>query len=61
MGQGISEVLTFAVGIDSFSPAKALVLGALLAGVNPKNLPLTLAPPPGSRSSTSPRATPSSH
>jgi Sap, sulfolipid-1-addressing protein len=29
--------------IDAFSPAKALVLGVLLAGVNPKNLLLTLA------------------
>ena len=29
-------------GIDSFSPAKALVLGLLLAGVNPKNLLLTV-------------------
>ena len=30
-------------GIDAFSPGKALVLGVLLAGVNPKNLLLTLA------------------
>jgi len=30
-------------GIDAFSPAKALALGVLLAGVNPKNLLLTLA------------------
>jgi len=29
-------------GIDSFSPGKALGLGVLLAGVNPKNLILTL-------------------
>ena len=30
-------------GIDAFSPGKALGLGLLLAGVNPKNLLLTLA------------------
>jgi hypothetical protein len=30
-------------GIDAFSPVKALALGVLLAGVNPKNLLLTLA------------------
>ena len=36
-------------GIDAFSPTKALVLGVLLAGVNPKNLLLTLS----SRSSSS--------
>lgn len=30
-------------GIDSLAPAKAFVLGVLLAGVNPKNLVLTLA------------------
>jgi threonine/homoserine/homoserine lactone efflux protein len=30
-------------GIDAFSPAKALALGVLLAGVNPKNLLLTVA------------------
>jgi len=29
--------------IDSFTPAKSLGLGALLSGVNPKNLALTLA------------------
>jgi len=29
-------------GIDSFSPGKALGLGVLLTGVNPKNLILTL-------------------
>jgi Sap, sulfolipid-1-addressing protein len=29
--------------IDSFSPAKAVGLGALLAGPNPKNLMLTIA------------------
>lgn len=79
MGQGISEVLTFAVGvaispvpiiavtlmlfsqrarvngplfplgwvplasIDAFTPVKALGLGLLLAGVNPKNLMLAAA------------------
>ena len=30
-------------GIDAFSPLKAVILGVLLAGVNPKNLLLTLA------------------
>ncbi len=30
-------------GIDGFSPVKALGLGLLLAGVNPKNLMLSLA------------------
>ena len=29
--------------IDAFTPAKSLGLGALLSGVNPKNLALTLA------------------
>jgi len=37
------EMPTWMAGIDAFSPAKALVLGLLLAGVNPKNLLLTLA------------------
>ena len=31
-------------GIDAFAPAKALGLGLLLAGVNPKNLLLAAAP-----------------
>jgi threonine/homoserine/homoserine lactone efflux protein len=31
------------VGLDSFSPVKALGLGLILAGVNPKNLMLSLA------------------
>ena len=29
--------------VDTFTPAKSLVLGAMLSGVNPKNLALTLA------------------
>ena len=29
--------------IDSFTPAKSLALGAILSGVNPKNLALTAA------------------
>ena len=36
-------------GIDAFTPAKALGLGLLLAGVNPKNLLLAAAPGPPSR------------
>ena len=36
------EMPKWMAGIDSFSPVKALVLGFLLAGVNPKNLLLTL-------------------
>jgi len=38
-----SEMPKWMAGIDAFSPAKALALGVLLAGVNPKNLLLTLA------------------
>lgn len=34
---------TWMAGIDGFTPVKALVLGLLLAGVNPKNLMLSLA------------------
>jgi hypothetical protein len=37
------EMPKWMAGIDSFTPVKALVLGVLLAGVNPKNLLLTLA------------------
>lgn len=37
------EMPKWMAGIDSFSPAKALGLGLLLAGVNPKNLMLSLA------------------
>ncbi|HEY6566260.1 MAG TPA: GAP family protein [Actinomycetota bacterium] len=40
---GEPEMPKWMAGIDSFSPAKALALGVLLAGVNPKNLLLTLA------------------
>ena len=36
------EMPKWMAGIDSFSPVKALVLGLLLAGVNPKNLLLTV-------------------
>lgn len=36
------EMPKWMAGIDAFSPVKALVLGVLLAGVNPKNLLLTL-------------------
>ncbi len=42
-GPGVEpEMPKWMAGIDSFSPVKALVLGVLLAGVNPKNLLLTL-------------------
>ncbi len=34
---------TWMAGIDSFAPVKALAFGLLLAGVNPKNLMLSLA------------------
>jgi threonine/homoserine/homoserine lactone efflux protein len=37
------EMPKWMAGIDAFSPGKALALGVLLAGVNPKNLLLTLA------------------
>lgn len=36
------EMPKWMAGIDDLSPAKALVLGLLLAGVNPKNLILTI-------------------
>ena len=36
------EMPRWMAGIDAISPVKALALGALLAGVNPKNLLLTL-------------------
>jgi threonine/homoserine/homoserine lactone efflux protein len=38
-----SEMPKWMAGIDSLSPVKALGLGLLLAGVNPKNLMLSLA------------------
>lgn len=38
-----SEIPGWMSAIDAFTPAKALGLGALLAGVNPKNLGLTLS------------------
>jgi hypothetical protein len=38
-----AELPKWMAGIDGFTPGKALGLGALLAGVNPKNLMLTLA------------------
>ena len=42
-GTGVEpEMPKWMAGIDAFSSLKALVLGALLAGVNPKNLLLTL-------------------
>jgi hypothetical protein len=42
-GPGVEpEMPRWMAGIDAFSPVKALVLGVLLAGVNPKNLLLTL-------------------
>lgn len=37
------EMPTWMAGIDSLPPVKALGLGLLLAGVNPKNLMLSLA------------------
>jgi hypothetical protein len=37
------EMPAWMAGIDAFTPGKALGLGALLSGVNPKNLALTLA------------------
>jgi Sap, sulfolipid-1-addressing protein len=37
-----SEMPKWMAGIDSFSPGKALTLGLLVAGVNPKNLLLSL-------------------
>jgi len=47
-------------GIDALTPVKALGLGLLLAGVNPKNLMLASPPGPGWRNSGFPRATRSS-
>ena len=38
-----AEMPKWMAGIDSFAPGKAFALGLLLAGVNPKNLLLTLA------------------
>jgi threonine/homoserine/homoserine lactone efflux protein len=40
---GEPEMPKWMAGIDSLSPVKALALGLLLAGVNPKNLVLALA------------------
>ena len=38
-GTGVEpEPPTWMAGIDAFSPVKALAVGLLLAGVNPKNL-----------------------
>ena len=37
------EMPKWIAGIDTFSPAKACLLGGLLAGVNPKNLLLTVS------------------
>jgi hypothetical protein len=37
-----SEMPKWMAGIDSFSPGKALTLGLIVAGVNPKNLLLSL-------------------
>jgi threonine/homoserine/homoserine lactone efflux protein len=37
------EMPKWMAGVDALSPGKALALGVLLAGVNPKNLLLTLA------------------
>ena len=46
-------------GIDSFTPVKALGLGVLLAGVNPKNLMLAVAAGTGSRARACPPVRPS--
>lgn len=42
-GDGEPEMPKWMAAIDTFSPGKSLGLGALLSGVNPKNLALTAA------------------
>lgn len=51
------EMPKWMASVDRLSPGKALALGVLLAGVNPKNLMLSRPPRRGSRSSASRRAT----
>jgi len=62
---GVHETPKWMAAIDSFSPAKALGLGFLLAAVNPKNLLLGIAAgwpsaAPGSASVRKPWRSPSS-